>query len=256
MLPGGLEDGHKEGNLNSTHHCLFDHQAGMYVGIHVSSGLDCRSCVLPSFILYSIFQQTSGRDSPFGTKGVPHNTRHCLLERFESLRAFPSRFPAQHFRIKHQVSALLDGQAAKPLRCTDWFSWLCFPRLLYSERWSWRCRTLDSSPDSSTKDNGRHTSDADTEAIAARERSAGCDEGGGKGGSGEGKRRKGRGRRDTGVASLLVALAEADPTGETIKSMMRWVCEGLMPEQVRYCTWSSGLHFTCKFCTFWFDVLG
>lgn len=29
-----------------------------------------------------------------------------------------------------------------------------------------------------------------------------------------------------------MALAEADPTGETIKSMMRWVCEGLMPDQV------------------------
>lgn len=29
-----------------------------------------------------------------------------------------------------------------------------------------------------------------------------------------------------------MALAKADPTGETIKSMMRWVCEGLMPEQV------------------------
>lgn len=106
-------------------------------------------------------------------------------------------------------------------------------RVLYCERWSWRCRTPDSSADSATNDSGDDTSDADTGATAARERSPGCDEGGDEGAGGEGKRKGVRGRKSTGVASLLVALAKADPTGETIKSMMRWVCEGLMPEQVQ-----------------------
>lgn len=44
-----------------------------------------------------------------------------------------------------------------------------------------------------------------------------------------------RGRGNTGVASLLVALAKADPSGETIRSMQRWACEALVPEQVRRC---------------------
>lgn len=42
-----------------------------------------------------------------------------------------------------------------------------------------------------------------------------------------------RGRRDTGVATLLVALATADPSGDAIRSMQRWACEALLPEEVR-----------------------
>lgn len=41
-----------------------------------------------------------------------------------------------------------------------------------------------------------------------------------------------RSRRNTGVASLLVALAKADPSGDTIQSMQRWACEALLPEKV------------------------
>ena len=42
-----------------------------------------------------------------------------------------------------------------------------------------------------------------------------------------------RGRQDTGVAALLVALATADPSGDAIRSMQRWACEALLPEEVR-----------------------
>ena len=42
-----------------------------------------------------------------------------------------------------------------------------------------------------------------------------------------------RGRRDTGVAALLVALATADPSGDAIRSMQRWACEALLPEEVK-----------------------
>lgn len=115
----------------------------------------------------------------------------------------------------------------------------------FCERWSWRCRTPDSSPDSSTKDAEDDASDADADTddnLVGCERSGGSDKGrdGDEDEDGGRKRSKPRerGRGDTGVASLLVALAKADPTGETIKSMMRWVCEGLMPEQVH-----AAIHF-------------
>lgn len=39
------------------------------------------------------------------------------------------------------------------------------------------------------------------------------------------------GREDTGVASLLVALGRADPSGDTIRSMQRWVIEAVTPEE-------------------------
>lgn len=42
-----------------------------------------------------------------------------------------------------------------------------------------------------------------------------------------------RNRGDTGVASLLVELAKADPSGDTIRSMQRWACEAILPEEVR-----------------------
>ncbi|CAM9888561.1 unnamed protein product, partial [Ectocarpus sp. 8 AP-2014] len=42
----------------------------------------------------------------------------------------------------------------------------------------------------------------------------------------------GRSREDTGVASLLVELAKADPSGATIRSMQRWACEAILPEQM------------------------
>lgn len=41
-----------------------------------------------------------------------------------------------------------------------------------------------------------------------------------------------RNRGDTGVASLLVQLAKADPSGDTIRSMQRWACEAILPEEV------------------------
>lgn len=34
------------------------------------------------------------------------------------------------------------------------------------------------------------------------------------------------------MASLLVELAKADPSGATIRSMQRWACEAILPEQV------------------------
>eukprot|EP00752_Nemacystus_decipiens_P004033 g3692.t1 len=116
-----------------------------------------------------------------------------------------------------------------------------FPFLEPLARWSWRCRTPDGSPDTPTKDCVNDASNADTDVVSAHNRSVEGDEGGDEGGAGEG-RGAGmivRGRKSTGVASLLVALGKADPTGETIKSMMRWVCEGLMPEQVGEAPWSA-----------------
>eukprot|EP00903_Cladosiphon_okamuranus_P006600 g6447.t1 len=114
-----------------------------------------------------------------------------------------------------------------------------FPFLEPLTRWSWRCKTPDSSPDSSMKETGGDSSGTVPDAIAAHERGAGCGEGVGEGGARKRKKRRVRGRKDTGVPSLLVALAKADPSGETIKSMMRWVCEGLMPEQVGEAPWSA-----------------
>lgn len=125
-------------------------------------------------------------------------------------------------------------------------------------RWSWRCRTPkpEAAPRADGKDGGKDGGDGgdggDDGGCAAdggtdvdggfsddgRATGWGGEVDGGGGESGEQERRKrnrtggGRGRSNTGVAALLVALAKADPSGETIKSMMRWVCEGLMPEQV------------------------
>lgn len=42
-----------------------------------------------------------------------------------------------------------------------------------------------------------------------------------------------RSREDTGVASLLVALTKADPSGDTIRCMQHWAVEALLPEKVR-----------------------
>ncbi|CAN0493121.1 unnamed protein product, partial [Ectocarpus sp. 8 AP-2014] len=98
-----------------------------------------------------------------------------------------------------------------------------FPFLEPLTRWSWRCRTPETS---SSTDNDGETGTGDVKEDDTK---------GGREGSG---RRK-RGRDNTGVASLLVALAKADPSGETIKSMMRWAIEGLMPEQVAEAPWSA-----------------
>lgn len=40
------------------------------------------------------------------------------------------------------------------------------------------------------------------------------------------------GPKDARVTSLLVALARADPSGDTIRSLQRWAHEAIMPEQV------------------------
>lgn len=41
-----------------------------------------------------------------------------------------------------------------------------------------------------------------------------------------------RGREDTGVASLLATIAEADPSGETIRCLQRWACDAVLLEEV------------------------
>ena len=65
-----------------------------------------------------------------------------------------------------------------------------------------------------------------------------------------------RGRRNTGIAALLVALARADPTGETIKSMMRWVCEGLMPELVQYTDIDVVVRLVCMYIVVFMHAAG
>ncbi|CAM9888920.1 unnamed protein product [Ectocarpus sp. 6 AP-2014] len=98
-----------------------------------------------------------------------------------------------------------------------------FPFLEPLTRWSWRCRTPETS---SSTDNDGETGTGD---VNEDDTKAGR----------EGSGRRKRGRDNTGVASLLVALAKADASGETIKSMMRWAIEGLMPEQVGEAPWSA-----------------
>ncbi|CAM9947475.1 unnamed protein product, partial [Laminaria digitata] len=97
-----------------------------------------------------------------------------------------------------------------------------FPFLEILARWSWFCQTPNTPPPSSPSPFPSLASGGD----------------GGGSGSGDGGGRV-RGREDTGVAPLLVALAEADPSGETIRSMQRWACEALLPEQVGQAPWRA-----------------
>ncbi|CAM9187780.1 unnamed protein product [Scytosiphon promiscuus] len=111
-----------------------------------------------------------------------------------------------------------------------------FPFLEPLARWSWRCQRPEVSPspvgDSHSQSNGivQANMDIGTTAIHQDGENRTQD---------RSRKRKKRGRSNTGVASLLVALAKADPSGETIKSLMRWACEGLMPEQVGEAPWSA-----------------
>lgn len=45
----------------------------------------------------------------------------------------------------------------------------------------------------------------------------------------ERRRDRGRRRENTGVAALLVALAKADPSGDSIRALQRWVVEAVVP---------------------------
>ena len=126
-----------------------------------------------------------------------------------------------------------------------------FPFLEILARWSWFCRTpptppitptATSTPFSPSCARGGGRGGGGAESVDGQRELAGDggeggdgDGGGGGGGGGAGGLSRGgrvRGRGDTGVASLLVALAKADPSGETIRSMQRWVCGALLPEQV------------------------
>ena len=44
-----------------------------------------------------------------------------------------------------------------------------------------------------------------------------------------------RSRENTGVASLLATLAAADPSGETIRCLQRWVCDAVLLDEVCLC---------------------
>lgn len=106
-----------------------------------------------------------------------------------------------------------------------------FPFLEILARWAWCCH-LPLDPGSlpeQMQENG-----VDATGVLDGVTGALSSEGFGSEG-GEREARGGgavRGPGNTGVASLLVALARADPSGETIRSMQRWACEALVPEQV------------------------
>lgn len=144
-----------------------------------------------------------------------------------------------------------------------------FPFLEIFARWAWRCQTPEAKPKpATTKRFGKkREKDKSEEARAAAARaqltptegtvteeevastsappdsSSSCggeskgyrvdNDGGGGGGTDSVGKVRGRGLEDTGVASLLVALVKADPTGDTIRSMQRWACEAVLPEEVR-----------------------
>lgn len=107
-----------------------------------------------------------------------------------------------------------------------------FTALVHLSRWSWRCQRPQTSS-SPLADSDSHSQDHsnDVEETDMGSSTTLADENGRHAGQDERRGRR-RVRKNTGVASLLVALAQADPSGETIKSMMRWAREGLMPEQV------------------------
>lgn len=45
------------------------------------------------------------------------------------------------------------------------------------------------------------------------------------------QRGRGRGREKTGVATLLVVLAKADPSGGSIRALQRWAVEAVLPRR-------------------------
>lgn len=113
-----------------------------------------------------------------------------------------------------------------------------FPFLEIITRWSWRCRTTEpppAPPTSGTAAAKIREPGAATEGLGREGLEGEAEIGpGGRLSQGESGGREGRvrGHGDTGIASLLVALAKADPSGETIRSVQRWACEALLPEQV------------------------
>ncbi len=141
-----------------------------------------------------------------------------------------------------------------------------FPFLEMLARWAWRCKispeelaTAGKRKKSVTKSFGKKSkrkreaeaaaaaaAAAALEAAAVEEVEVAAGVGGegageleGDGGEGSGDAAAGvsrglRGRENTGVASLLVELAKADPSGDTIRSMQRWACVAILPEEVRY----------------------
>lgn len=108
-------------------------------------------------------------------------------------------------------------------------------------RWAWRCHTPDpikSTP--KTKAFGKKRKEkksnsskkialkaTNTEDLKRRDNAK-------EGGVLEGGKacRRLRDREDIGVASLLAALAEADPSGETIRCLQRWACDAVLLEEV------------------------
>lgn len=116
-----------------------------------------------------------------------------------------------------------------------------FPFLESLARWAWRCQApLETNANAATAATAATvTAAAAAAAVTATagqlegmESQGHVEEGRGSASADQGHRNR-RGREDTGVASLLVALASADPSGETIRSMQRWACEALLPEQVK-----------------------
>ena len=118
-----------------------------------------------------------------------------------------------------------------------------FPFLEILTRWAWRCHVPPEpaavpSRDTNAPERTGSRGQADRSILrAALEGGTEIAPGGCWSDRGElGTGRVGsRGRGDTGVASLLVAMAKDDPSGETIRSMQRWACQALVPEQVSPC---------------------
>ncbi|CAM9778016.1 unnamed protein product [Ectocarpus fasciculatus] len=131
-----------------------------------------------------------------------------------------------------------------------------YPFLEMLTRWAWRCKLSEEEEafagkrkKSVTKSFGKKSKKKMREAEAAAAAAAGRGEeevmAGGKENGGEAAATAdgGRSREDTGVASLLVELAKADPSGATIRSMQRWACEAILPEQVRLNRFVAAVHF-------------
>eukprot|EP00903_Cladosiphon_okamuranus_P013411 g12496.t1 len=133
-----------------------------------------------------------------------------------------------------------------------------FPFLEMLSRWAWRCKisaeeeaTAGKRRKSVTKSFGkkskRKRETEEAAAVATAPAAAAAQAGGEAGGASQDRKArelsgeeaaagvgggKERSREDTGVAKLLVELAKADPSGDTIRSMQRWACEAILPEEM------------------------
>lgn len=124
-------------------------------------------------------------------------------------------------------------------------------------RWAWRCHTPDPiKSTTSTKAFGKKLEENKSSSFKKIDIEATNDVGlnsrdnGKEGGILEEEKtcRRSRGREDTGVASLLVAIAEDDPLGETIRCLQRWACDAILLEEV-LCFLGLGLGLLFIFCS-------